>query len=97
MQRLLILSLSAAALAAQTRTVTDAEVMKVHRSAILIDTHNDVTSRTVAGFDIGPRSKDGHTDLVRLREGGVGAVFFAAYVGAVLRAQAAKPRTARWR
>jgi membrane dipeptidase len=49
---------------------------------ILIDTHNDVPSRVVKGFDIGPRAKDGHTDLPRLREGGVGAVFFSVYVGA---------------
>jgi membrane dipeptidase len=66
--------------AAQNRTVTDAEVMKVHRSTLLIDTHNDVTSRTLTGFDIGQRSSTGHTDLVRLREGGVGATFFAVYV-----------------
>jgi membrane dipeptidase len=66
----------------QRRTVTDAMVREVHNSVILIDTHNDVTSRTVDGFDIGKRSVDGHTDLPRLREGGVGAVFFAAYVAA---------------
>ena len=82
MQRLLILLLCAAALAAQTRKVSDAEVMKVHRSAILIDTHNDVTGNTLSGFDIGTRSTKTHTDLVRLREGGVAAVFFAAYVSA---------------
>jgi membrane dipeptidase len=67
---------------AQTRKVSDAEVMKVHKSAILIDTHNDVTSRTVAGFDIGEHSTEGHTDIPRLREGGVGGVFFAVFVGA---------------
>jgi len=66
---------------AQTRKVTDAEVMKVHKSAILIDTHNDVTSRTVSGFDIGEHSTEGHTDLPRLRAGGVGGVFFAVFVG----------------
>jgi membrane dipeptidase len=64
------------------RKVSDAEVAKVHRSATLIDTHNDVTSKTVAGFDIGERAADGQTDLIRLREGGVGAVFFAVFVGA---------------
>jgi membrane dipeptidase len=69
-------------LLAQTRTFTDAEVMKVHRSALLIDTHNDVTGKTIMGFDIGERAADGHTDLPRLREGGVGAVFFAVYVDA---------------
>jgi len=67
---------------AQSRTVSDAEVMKVHRSALLIDSHNDVTSLTVDGFDIGPRASKGHTDLVRMREGGIGAQFFAVYVAA---------------
>ena len=74
--------LAAALGSAEPRKVTDAEVAKVHRSAILIDTHNDVPMRTYAGFDIGPRSAIGHTDLARLRAGGVGAVFFAAYVSA---------------
>ncbi len=64
----------------QTHRITDAEVSRVHRSAILIDTHNDVPSFTVEGLDIGLRRKKGHTDLPRLRQGGVGAVFFAAYV-----------------
>ncbi|MEZ5403403.1 MAG: dipeptidase [Bryobacteraceae bacterium] len=62
------------------RTVTDAEVQRVHKSALLIDSHNDVTSETVKGLDIGPARSSGHTDLPRLRAGGVGAVFFAAYV-----------------
>jgi membrane dipeptidase len=59
---------------------TDEEVARVHRAALLIDTHNDVPLRVIRGFDIGPRAADGHTDLARLREGGVGAVFFSAYV-----------------
>jgi membrane dipeptidase len=50
--------------------------------ALLIDTHNDVTSRTVAGLDLGKPAERTHTDLPRLRQGGVGAVFFAAYVSA---------------
>src|SRR5712692_2054025 len=62
--------------------LTNEEVMKVHRSAPLIDTHNDVTSRTLDGFDIGPRARDGHTDIARMREGGLGAQFFAVYVAA---------------
>src|ERR1700722_16183184 len=66
----------------QTRTVSDAEVMRVHRSTLLIDTHNDVPSRTVEGFDIGSRTGTGHTDITRLKEGGVGAQFFAVYVAA---------------
>ncbi len=81
--RLLLILAAVTSLSAQNKTVSDAEVMKVHRSMLLIDTHNDVTSKTVAGFDIGPRAPSGHTDLVRLREGGVGATFFAAYVASM--------------
>lgn len=69
-------------LPAQKRAVSAGEVERVHRSALLIDTHNDVTGETVRGLDIGLRRKSGHTDIPRLREGGVGAVFFAAYVAA---------------
>src|SRR5215472_16206192 len=67
---------------AQTRNVSDADVQKVHKSALLIDTHNDITSRTVQGYDIGKAANDGHTNLAALREGGVGAQFFAVYVAA---------------
>ncbi len=69
-------------LCAQTRTVSDEDVRRVHNSTLLIDTHNDVTSRTVDGFDFGERASDGQTDLPRMREGGIGAQFFAVYVGA---------------
>jgi len=79
--------LAAAALVAQTpRKVSDSEVASVQRSAILIDTHNDVTSDTVDGLEFGKRRATGHTDLERLLEGGVGATFFAAFAGAVFTA-----------
>ena len=83
--RICLLVAAAGMAAAQNRTISDAEVMRVHRSALLIDTHNDITSRTVAGFDIGPRNtsdRPTHTDLVRMKEGGLGAQFFAVYVAA---------------
>jgi len=66
----------------QKRTVTDAEVMRVHRSAILIDTHNDITSATVAGLDLGKPNTDHMTDIPRMKKGGMGAQFFAVYVSA---------------
>ncbi len=47
----------------------------------VIDTHNDVTSRTLEGEDIGVKTSKGHTDVPRMREGGVTATFFAVYVG----------------
>lgn len=68
-----LLALCAACLPAQ-RKVSDEEVMRVHRSALLIDTHNDLAERVIRG------QRGRHTDLERLRRGGVGAVFFAAYV-----------------
>jgi membrane dipeptidase len=80
-------ALAAATLAAQApgrqkRTVTDDEVRRVHESALLIDTHNDVTSATVAGYDLGNPSGNHHTDLPRMKQGGMGAQIFAAYVAA---------------
>ena len=65
---------------AQTHSVTDAEVKRVHSSTLLIDTHNDITSRIVEGYDIGKNKNDGHTNVTSLRAGGVGAEFFAVYV-----------------
>jgi len=74
------------------QNVSEAEVAAVTRATLLIDTHNDITSKTVEGLDIGlPGHWDGisnpetdrastMTDTRRLRQGGVGAVFFAAYV-----------------
>ena len=78
---LLLLTVTVLLLSAQTRTVTDAEVQRVHRAALLIDTHNDVPWRVVDGFDIGSKTGEWHTDIARLKQGGVGAVFFVAYVG----------------
>lgn len=68
------------AVPAQNGKITDAEVKRVDASALLIDTHNDITSRTVDGYDIGKNKNDGHTNITSLREGGVGAEFFAVYV-----------------
>lgn len=75
-------ALLAQAGAAARRSVSDAEVERVHRSAILIDTHNDVTSFTVAGSDIGKADPKRHTDLPRMKKGGMAAQFFAVYVAA---------------
>lgn len=63
------------------RNVTDAEVNAITRSAILIDTHNDVTSLTVNGYDIATPNPKYQTDLARMK-GNLGAEFFAVYVSA---------------
>lgn len=64
-----------------------AKAMKIHQSALVIDTHNDVTSALLdEGFDLAQsgivngRIKT-HTDIARLKAGGMGAQFFAVYVG----------------
>jgi membrane dipeptidase len=78
------LALPAFPLAAQqprTKPVTQAEVDRITRDAILIDTHDDVTSKTVTGYDIATPNKRGQTDLPRMK-GFLGAEFFAVYVGA---------------
>jgi len=59
--------------------------MKLHRDAIVIDTHNDITSpMTDEGFDLGARDTSGRTqtDIPRMKEGGLDAEFFAIYVSA---------------
>jgi membrane dipeptidase len=72
----------AATLPAQTpHKVTDAEVARITRDAILIDTHNDVPSNTIDGYDIATPSKGSQTDLPRMR-GFLGAEFFSVFVAA---------------
>lgn len=66
--------------ASPSQTPSAAEVERAHRAAILIDAHNDAPLRLIRGVDIGLHAKQGHTDLPRLRQGGVDAVFFAIYV-----------------
>jgi len=60
-----------------------AKALRIHREAIVVDTHSDVTSRMLdEGFDIGRRASDGHMDIPRMKEGGIDAQFFAIYVAA---------------
>jgi len=77
----LSLVLPAAAQTPRTRPVTQAQVDRITRSAILIDTHNDVPSRTVDGYDIATPNTRGQTDLTRMK-GFLGAEFFAVFVDA---------------
>jgi membrane dipeptidase len=77
----LSLVLPAAAQKPRTKPVTQAEVDKITRDAILIDTHDDVPSRTVDGYDIATPNTRGQTDLPRMK-GFLGAEFFAVFVDA---------------
>lgn len=56
------------------------DVKEIHKKAILIDMHNDVIYESMLpGKDIGKRLKTGHTDLPRLKEGGVDVQFFSVW------------------
>ncbi len=60
-----------------------ARAARLHASAIVVDTHEDVPERLEkAWVDLGVRGKTGHVDVPRLLEGGVTGAFFAAYVPA---------------
>ncbi len=58
------------------------KALKLHRSAIVVDTHNDITTMMEdEDYDIGqPSAGKYHTDLARMKEGGLTAEFFSIYV-----------------
>lgn len=63
------------------------EARAIHKEALLIDGHNDLpwqyrekNDLSFQSIDIRKFQKGLHTDIPRLREGGVGAQFWAAYV-----------------
>lgn len=65
------------------------EARAIHRSAIVIDGHNDLPwelraqgSLSFEKLDIAKHQKSLQTDIPRLREGGVGAQFWSVYVPA---------------
>jgi len=71
-----------ATLAAEKDSDLHARAERLHRDSIVVDTHEDVPERLGLQWDdIGNRGK-GHVDIPKLREGGVTAPFFAAYVPA---------------
>ena len=82
-------SLPAAFPQSQSPTTDDAKLReratKLRREAIVIDTHNDITSAiTDRDFDMGAKDTSGRTqtDIPRMKEGGLDADFFAIYVAA---------------
>jgi membrane dipeptidase len=67
---------------------------RLHRSAIVVDTHEDVPERLgLEWVDLSVRNKTGHVDIPRLKEGGVTGAFFAAYVPASFAAGGAAKKT----
>lgn len=54
---------------------------KLHQRAIVVDTHNDVLLRALKGEDLSVRTIEGHSDVVRLKEGGVDVQIFSVWCG----------------
>src|SRR5258706_3393546 len=50
---------------------------KLHFDALVVDTHNDVVQRVLAGEDISKRTRHGQSDLPRFREGGLAVDVFS--------------------
>jgi membrane dipeptidase len=54
---------------------------RLHTKAIIVDGHNDIPSVMLANhLDLGARTSRTHTDLPRLKQGGMTAEFFSIYV-----------------
>ncbi len=58
-----------------------ARARNLHFSAIVVDTHDDTTQRFLDGrFDLGARNSLGSIDIPRMKEGGLGAIFFSVWI-----------------
>lgn len=80
---------SAAVQDERPKVVLTEKALEIHRKAILMDGHNDVpwavrdkADPEFTKFDLMQPQPDMHTDIPRLRKGGVGAQFWSAYVPA---------------
>jgi len=70
-----------------------ARAKKLHFSSIVIDTHDDTTQRFLDGkFDMGERHANGSIDTPRMREGGLGAIFFSIWIPSKITGQEAVNR-----
>jgi membrane dipeptidase len=65
----------------------------IHFSSLVFDTHVDTPQRLLFDhFDLANRDAEGCVDIPRLREGGVGAIFFALFVPVEITGAAATRR-----
>ncbi len=64
--------------------ITEKRVLEVHKKALTVDTHVDTPMALLnEGFDMGKRNEPprSRVDFVRMEEGGLNAIFFAAFTG----------------
>jgi membrane dipeptidase len=60
---------------------TSDNAKRLHFSSLVIDTHDDTTQRFLdGGFDLGARNELGSIDIPRMKEGGLGAIFFSIWI-----------------
>jgi membrane dipeptidase len=65
----------------------------LHFSSIVVDTHDDTTQRLLDhNFDLGRRDTIGSIDIPRMKEGGLGAIFFAVWMPSKIRGPEAVSR-----
>lgn len=73
-----------------------AKARDLHFRSLVIDTHTDTTQRFIYGdFDLGVRHADGSVDIPRMREGGLGAIFFAVWIKGTITGEEAVKRALR--
>src|ERR1700722_13383084 len=70
-----------------------ARARAIHFSSLVFDTHADTPQRFFFDqFDLAKRDSEGCVDIPRLREGGIGAIFFALWVPVEITGPAATQR-----
>jgi membrane dipeptidase len=68
---------------------------EIHFSSLVFDAHADTAQRLFFDkFDLAERDREGSVDIPRLRQGGVGAIFFALWVPVEITGTAAAQRAA---
>lgn len=71
-------ALLALPVSSQNKTAISDRARRLHFSSIVVDTHDDTTQRLYwEHFDLETRSNVGQIDIPRMRQGGLGAIFFS--------------------
>src|SRR5256885_14173530 len=77
----IVLAITALMKPAKGADDVSARAHKLHFSSMVVDTHDDTTQRFLDGdFDLAPRNALGSIDILRMKEGGLGAIFFSIWI-----------------
>lgn len=76
--------------AVKTSDEISPKARELHFRSIVVDTHDDTTQRLRdPKFDLGVRHTDGNIDIPRMRDGGLGAIFFSIWIPGTITGPAA--------